>query len=144
MPVGKHSSSEVTFTITDAQGGTNRILTAFLLTCGALKISATYQKSTAYGDTWEKQLPTGLQIAAPITVTGIWDDSATPSPHTVLISPDILPNSAARALIITVSTGTVRTYTTTCFVQDYAVIPKVSNLTEFSATLLLTGSAVWS
>lgn len=144
MPLGKHSSSEVTFTLTDAQGGTNRVLTGFLLSMGAAKISSILQKSTAYGDTFEKMLPTGIQKVDPITITGLWDDSATPSPHTVLLSPDILPNSAARALIITFSTGTVRTFTATCFLESYAVIGKTGGLTEFAATLVLVGSAAWT
>lgn len=144
MPLGKHSSSEVTFTLTDAQGGTNRILTGFLLTMGPVKISSILQKSTAYGDAWEKLLPTGIQKLDPITITGFWDDSATPSPHTVLLSPDILPNSAARALIITFSTGTVRTFTTTCWLESYAVIGKTGNLTEFAAVLILTSTGTWS
>ncbi len=144
MALGKHSSSEVTFTLTDAQGGTNRILTGFLLTMGPAKISSILQKSTAYGDTWEKLLPSGLQKVDPITITGFWDDSATPSPHTVLISPDILPNSAARSLVITFSTGTIRTFTTTCWLESYAVIGKTALLTEFAAVLVCTGSGVWT
>ena len=144
MAVGKHSSSEVTFSLEDSQEGTPRLLTGFLLTMGAAKISAILQKSTAYGVAWEAMLPTGLQKADPITITGFWDDSATPSPHTVLISPDILPNSGTRALVITFSTGTVRTFTCECLLESYSVIGKTGNLTEFAAVLVLVGAAVWS
>jgi hypothetical protein len=142
--VGKASSTTVTFTITDAQGGTNRILSGFLLTIGAMKNTATFQKSAGFGLAWEASLPTGVQVAAPIAIGGLWDDAATPSPHTVLLLPDINPALPPRNLIITLTGASIRTYTTTCFLESYSVIPKNLNLAEFGATLLLTGSAVWS
>jgi hypothetical protein len=145
MSVGKHSSSEVTVSLEDAQEGTPRLVTAFILTISAVKITSIMQKSTAFGDTWDKMLPTGLMKADPITLTGFWDDSAGgTAPHTVFLTPDTNPNSGTRALVVTFSTGTVRTFTIETLLESYAVIGKNSLLTEFAAVLVPTGTGTWS
>src|SRR5258708_1801939 len=112
MAVGKHSSSEVTVSLEDAPEGTPRIITAFILTIGPCKITSIMQKSTAFVDAWDKMLPTGMSKIDPITLTGFWDDSAGgTAPHSVFLTPDVSPNAGTRALVVTFSTGTVRTFT---------------------------------
>jgi len=144
MAVGKHSSSEVTFSLEDSQEGTPRLLTGFLLRMGPAKITSILQKATAFGAAWDTMLPTGVSKVDPITIGGLWDDSATPSPHTVLLTPDTNPNSGTRAIVITFSAGTVRTFTGECLLESYSVIGKNGALTEFDAVLVFSGSAAWS
>src|SRR5216684_8916779 len=100
MPVGKHSSSEITISLEDAPEGTPRVITAFVLTMGPAKITANMQKSTAFGALWDTFLPTGISMVDKFTLAGLWDDSAGgPAPHSVFLTPDVSPTAGTRALV---------------------------------------------
>lgn len=141
MPAGKHGSAELTFSYDDGPGGTPRTMTAYLMTIGAIKLTSNMQGSTAYGDTLEKQLPTGMSKIDPITVHGLFDDTATTGPHTVFGTPDTSPQAATRTLAIVVGNG--KTWTSEGYCQSYSVIAKNGNLTEYEA-VLIQNSGAWS
>jgi len=141
MAAGKHGSSEITITLDDS-GGTPRVLTNYILTMGALKITAETQVSTAYGDSWQEVLPTGMNKVDNITLTGFFDDTATSGPHAVMNTPDSSPQATSRTLSVVI--GNSKTWTVECFVTEYSVIGKVGNLTEFSTVLIATGQATWT
>ncbi len=143
MGAGKHSSSEITISLEDSPEGTPRLITAFILTMGAAKITANMQKTTAYGALWDTFLPTGLSMVDKFTLTGLWDDSAGGlAPHTVFLTPDVSPTAGTRALVIVF--GNARTFTVETLLESYAVTGAVNKLTEFAAVLQPSGAAVWS
>lgn len=136
--MAKFSSSGFTITLDDS-GGVARIVTQFVLTMGALKISNNTQKSTAFGDTWEKLLVTGIRQGAPIALTGILDDTANTGTFATMIptAADAVPGFV-RNLVIAMGGG--HTYTATVILTEGAVVPKTGNLADYSASLQPTGS----
>lgn len=142
MAAGKHGSSEITVSYDDSPGGTLRAITNFVLTLGAVKITANMQASMALGDAWEESLPTGTQKVDDIPIHGFWDDTAVTGPHVVFLSPDANPQAATRTL--TIVFGNSKTFTVESYLMSYAVLGRTNNLTEFDAVIRPTGAAVWS
>jgi hypothetical protein len=140
MGAGKHGSSEITVTYDDA-GGVARIITSFVLTMGGIKITSNMQASTAYGDSIEKKLPTGMSKIDPITMHGFHDDTATLGPHVVFLTPDTSPQATTRTLAIVVGNG--KTWTSEGYLESYEVLGKTGALTEFTA-VLIQNSGAWS
>lgn len=141
MAAGKHSSSEITISYDDGPGGTLRAITPYITSMSGIKITSNMQKSTAFGDTIEKMLPTGLQIFAQITLTGFFDDTATTGPHVVFLTPDTNPQGATRTLTIVI--GNSKTWTGEGFLVSYEVLGKNGALTEFAA-VLQQNTGAWS
>lgn len=136
--MAKYGSPSVTVTLDDS-AGTPRIVTAFVLTMGALKITNNTQVGTAYGDSWEKSLVTGLRKGTPIALGGILDDTANTGTFATMIptDADAVPGFT-RTLAVAIGGGHV--YTAEVILQDGSVVPKTGNLTDFAATLLPTGT----
>lgn len=141
MAAGKHGSSEITISYDDGPGGTPRTITGFVLTMGGVKLTSNMQGATAFGDTIEKMLPTGVSKIDQITLHGYWDDTATTGPHVVFIAPDTSPQASTRTLAIVF--GNSKTWTSEGFLVSYAVLGKAGNLTEFEA-VLQQNSGAWS
>jgi hypothetical protein len=141
MAAGKHGSSEITISYDDGPGGTLRLITPYVMTMSGIKITSNMQKSTVFGDTVEKMLPTGMSIFAPITVGGLFDDTATVGPHVVFIAPDTSPQSATRTLTIVI--GNSKQWSGEGFLQSYEVLPKNGNLTEYVA-VLIQNTGAWT
>ena len=120
MAAGKHGSSEIVVSYDDAPGGTLRVITSFVLTFGGVKITSKMQASTAYGDTVEKKLPTGMTALADIPIEGFWDDTATTGPHVVFIAPDDGPQDLMRSLVIVF--GNSKTWSSEGYLMDYEVL----------------------
>lgn len=142
MAAGKHGSSEVTFTLDDAPGGTGRAIQGHITEAFGVKIESAQEASQAFGDAWEESTPSGSRKGAPIPVGGFFDDTATTGPHAVLSSPDYDPQAAARNLVIVF--GNAKTVTTTVRLTDYEVTATVGKLHKFKATLQPTGAITWS
>jgi hypothetical protein len=141
MAAGKHGSSEITVSYDSSPGGALQLITSYVLTMGGIKLTSNMQVSTAFGDTIEKKLPTGVSKIDPITIHGFWDDTATTGPHVVFLTPDISPQSASRTL--TIVFGNSKQWSSEGFLESYEVLGKAGNLTEFNATLI-QNSGAWS
>ena len=126
---GKHGSTSVTVTLEDSPGGTARTITSGM------------QESTAYGDTFKKQLPTGVKEIAQITMSGFWDTTATTGSHVVFGTPDDGPQDDTRELVIVF--GDSKTFTADCYLVSYEVMASPGSLTKFTAVLQVN-SGVWS
>lgn len=141
MAAGKHGSSEITVSYDDGPGGTPRTITSYVLTLGAIKLTSNMQASTAFGDSIEKMLPTGMSKIDQITIHGFWDDTATSGPHVVFLTPDTSPQASTRTLAIVF--GNSKTWTSEGYLVSYAVLGKTGNLTEFDA-VLQQNSGAWT
>ena len=142
MAAGKHGSSEITISYDDGPGGTLRAVTNFILTMGAIKITANTQPSHAYGDSWEEVLPTGMSKVDALTLTGYWDDTLTTGPHVVFGVPDSSPQAATRTLRIVF--GNAKQFDVETYLVSYAVIGNNGQLTGFEAGIQPTGAGVWT
>jgi len=141
MAAGKHGSSEITISYDDGPGGTLRLITSFILTISGIKLTSNMQASTAFGDTLEKKLPTGMSVIAPWTMHGFMDDTATLGPHVVFIAPDTSPQASSRSLVIVF--GNSKTWSSEGYLESYEVLGKTGNLTEFNATGI-QNSGAWT
>lgn len=141
MAAGKQSSSSITVSYDDGPGGTLRVITPYVTTMSGIKITSNMQKSTVFGDTIEKMLPTGLSVFAQITIGGFFDDTATVGPHIVFVAPDTSPQSATRTLTIVI--GNSKQWSGEGFLVSYEVLGKNGNLTEYVA-VLQQNTGAWS
>jgi hypothetical protein len=146
MAAGKHGSTEITITVDDAQGGTGRAVTPYVTTISGIKITAISQVITAFGDTFEKNSPTGVKKIDPITLGGFFDDTATVGPHVVFLTPDvtIYDGTTATSRTVVIVFGNSKTFTVEALLTSYDVMGKNGNLTEYQAVLTPTGSGAWS
>jgi hypothetical protein len=140
MAAGKHGSSEIVITYDDPSGAPQTI-TCAVLTMGAIKITSQMQAGTAYCDTIEKQLPTGLEKIDQVTLTGFWDTTPVTGSHDIFKAPDTNPQAPTRTL--GVMFGDAKQWTSEGYQVSYSVIGKVGNLTEFEA-VLQQNSGAWS
>jgi len=138
---GKYGSASITCSYDDGPGGTPRTITSFVLTMGGVKITSNMQAATAYGDTVEKMLPTGVLKLDQIELSGLWDTTATTGPHVVFIAPDDGPQDATRTLVIVF--GDSKTWTSEGYLISYEVLGKVGSLSEFKA-VLQQNSGAWT
>ncbi len=138
----KYGSPNLTVTLDDSSG-VARIVTGFVLTIGALEITNQIQKSTAFGDTWEKLLVTGIRSGTPITLTGILDDTANTGTFATMIptAADAVPGFTRN---LSIGLGGGHTYVATVILTKGAVVPKPNNLHDYSASLQPTGSIALS
>jgi len=141
MAAGKHGSSEITISYDDGPGGSPQAIVSYILTMGAIKLTSNMQTSTAFADTIEKMLPTGMSKIDQVTLHGFWSDAATTGPHTVFLAPDTSPQASTRTLAIVF--GNSKTWTSEGYLVSYAVLGKVGSLTEFDA-VLQQNSGAWS
>lgn len=138
---GKYGSNSVTVAYDDAQGGSARTITTQLLSIGGIAIVAKNQVVTAYGDTIEKVLPTGVKELPDIDIEGMWDTTATTGSHAVFGSVDTDPNGGTRTLTMVV--GDSKTWTSEGYLKEYRVMAQVGNITKFQAKLSQVSGA-WS
>jgi hypothetical protein len=136
--MAKYGSASLTCTLDDS-AGTPRIVTGFVLTMGALEITNQTQKSTAFGDTWEKALVTGIQSGTPIALGGILDDTALTGTFATMIptAADAVPGFTRT---LTIALGGGHTYVAEVILTKGAVVPKPNNLHDYSASLQPTGT----
>lgn len=147
MAAGKHGSAEWTISCDDAQGGTLRAITPYVTSIGGVKITALTQVTTAFGDTWVRNSPTGLKKVEPLQIGGFFDDTATVGPHVVFLTPDTTlydgTTATSRTLTLVVA-NTPKTFTVEVILTAYNVLGKNGNLTEYQADLLPVTSGAWS
>ncbi len=146
MAAGKHGSAEWTISCDDAQGGTLRAITPYVQTISGIKITAASQVITAFGDTWEKNSPTGTKKVEPVTIGGFFDDTATVGPHVVFLTPDttIYDGTTSTSRTFTIVVGNSKTFTVEVLLSSYEVLGKNGNLTEYVAVITPTGTGTWS
>ncbi len=146
MAAGKHGSAEWTISVDDAQGGSLRAITPYVTAIGGIKITAATQVTTAFGDTWTKNSPTGVKKVEAVQISGFFDDTATVGPHVVFLTPDttIYDGTTTTSRTFTIVVGNSKTFTVETLLTDYSVMGKNGNLTEYQATLLPTGTGTWS
>jgi hypothetical protein len=139
---GKYGSSAVTVTYDDLPGGTGRAVTNHILEMGGIKITSDMEKSDAFGDIWDEHTPVGHTRLEPLTMSGIWDTSATTGPHVVFGAPDDDPADSTRTLVVVFGDG--KTMTVETRLTAYEVTGRNGGLTRFTASILPTGAAVWT
>jgi len=140
--MAKYGSPAVIITVDDG-GGSPVILTQFVLEIGAVKITANSEPSTAFGDAWEENIPTGIRKVEEVTLTGFLDDV---TQHPALLNPDgdVADTSRTFKVDFGGAAGTNVILTFEAFLTGYEVAAAVNGVTRYTATFMPTGSAAWS
>lgn len=140
--MAKYGSASVTVTLDDS-AGTPRIVTGFVLTMGALKITNKTQPSTPFGVGWEEALATGMRKGEKVSLGGLLDDTALTGTFATMIptAADAVPGFT-RTLVVVI--GGAKTFTAECILESGSAIPKVGALTEYAAELTPTGACAWT
>ena len=141
MP-GKYGPSSVTVTLEDSPGGTARALTNFVLEGVSAKTSSALMETTALGDSYTEQTPTGLLTAEPLTLTCIWSTTGTTGTHAVLGTVDDGPQDDGRELVVVF--GDSKTWTVDVRLASSEVRATMGSIQTIVAELIPTGAGVWS
>ena len=139
---GKYGPASVTVTLEDGPGGTARALTNFILEGVSAKMSSEMMETTALGDSFTEQTPTGLKTVEPITLTCIWDTTGTTGTHAVLGTVDDGPQDDGRQLVAVF--GDSKTFTVDVRLATSEVVASMGSIQTIVAELIPTGAGVWS
>ena len=139
---GKYGPASVTVTLEDGPGGTARALTNFILEGVSAKMSSQMTETTALGDSFTEQTPTGLKTVEPITLTCIWDTTGTTGTHAVLGTVDDGPQDDGRQLVAVF--GDSKTFTVDVRLATSEVVASMGSIQTIVAELIPTGAGVWS
>ena len=139
---GKYGPSSVTVSLEDSPGGTSRALTNFILEGVSVKMTSILQDTTALGDSFEEQTPTGTKRMEPLTLTCIWDTTGTTGTHAVLGTVDDGPQDDGRELIVVF--GDSKTMTMDVRLTSSEVVAANGAILTIVAELTPTGAGVWS
>lgn len=141
MP-GKYGPADCSVTLEDAPAGSAQALTNFILEGISIKKTAIQEQTNALGDAAEEHTPVGVTRTEPITLTCIWDTTATTGTHAVLGTVDDGPQDDGRELIVIF--GDSKTYTVDVRLETSEVVAANGVIQKIIAGLLPTGVGVWS
>ena len=139
---GKYGPASCTVTLEDSPGGTARALTNFILEGVGVKQTSTLQDTTALGDSFQEQTPTGEKKTENITLTCIWDTTGTTGTHAILGTIDDGPQDDGRQLVVVF--GDSKTYTTDVRLMSSEVVAANGAIQTIVAELVPTGTGAWS
>ena len=139
---GKYGPASVTVNLEDSPGGTSRALTNFILEGVSVKMTSILQDTTALGDSFEEQTPTGTKRMEPLTLTCIWDTTGSTGTHAVLGTVDDGPQDDGREMIVVF--GDSKTMTMDVRLTSSEVVAANGAIQTIVAELTPTGAGVWS
>lgn len=125
--MAKYSSKDLDLTV----AGTS--MKAHILDDVTLGVEVGIEESTAFGDSFESSVSTGIKRAEPITVGGMYDDTAS-------TGPDVKFNTLGTTIAIVITWGGTKTSTFSAIVQKYERIASRNGMTRYIATLKPTGT----
>ena len=138
--MAKAPSSGVVIPLDDS-GGVARVVSAFVMAMGALKITQDTVVSTAYGDSWVGTLVTGIRKGEKIALSGLVDTTALVGTQATMIptDADAVPGFT-RTLTVLIGG---KTFTAEVILESGAIEPKIG-LATYSASLQPSGLCAWS
>ncbi len=139
---GKYGPADCTVHIEDGPGADSREITNFILEGISVKETSIMHQTNALGDAAEEHTPTGVKKTEPITLTVIWDTTATTGTHAVLGTIDTSPQDDGRELIVVF--GDSKTFTVDVRLETSEVVAQNGQIQTLVAGLLPTGAGVWT
>jgi len=133
MAAGKHNSSESTIEIDKADGGVLTTgFTQYVTKIGPFSAKRPSKDVTAFNATSETFLRGIILRHEPVTIEGLYDDTATDGPDAVL---DInkITHAVTRSCVITLASG--KTITGEVWIEEYNVTQEFDEYHLYSATL---------
>lgn len=145
--MAKHGQNEVSISISDAPGGTLRVITPYVSTIGGIGLESITQQTNPFGASSEEHTPVGLDKTPDIAIGGFFDDTALVGPKVIFFTAatwvlDKASGSVGRQLVILAATG--MTFTVTVHLIKSEISLKRDGMTEYSATVRQKTAGVWS
>lgn len=122
----------------DNSGGTPQTMTNYIRTIQIGDLEASFERSEAFGDQYAENLFAGLRMLGPIVLGGYYDDTATTGPNAIFN--DVGNTTAGTTRTLTITYGASKSTAVECWIQKYSRSAGPGKLTEFSVTLLPTGT----
>ncbi len=132
--MGKHGSPDFKFEVAQS-GGAMADMSQYIDEINEINVEALLQEGHAFGDSWVKQLFTGVKQGQAVTVSGFYDD-------TVTVGPDAIFNALGdeRKCRATYDGETGNKYTEfMAVITNYVRTPTRGEKTRYSCTLTPTG-----
>ena len=130
--MAKYGSPDLTIEV-DNSGGTLVDISQYVDTINEFNVEAMLQEGTAFGESWVKQLYTGMRQAQPVTLEGFFDDTAT-------TGPDVILNDIGSERSLKITWGSTNTDTVETIITNYAKLPTQGELTRYRCVLTPTGA----
>ena len=111
-------------------------ISQYVLTINGFDIEAMTQQSDAFGDSWVERLYTGIKQVGDIQIGGFYDDVAASGPHAIMGQTSDLGADRPFELNFGASDVANGRYV----LAKYVRLPKRGALTEYQATLRVTGA----
>lgn len=132
--MSKYGSKDITIKVSNASQALQD-LSAYVDTINEFTVEALLQEGHTFGDSWVKQLFTGVKRGNPLTIEGFYDDTASTGPHAIL-------NAIGDTRKIEVTWGGTKKSTVDVIITNYSRRPVKGDLTRFSCTLTPTGAVI--
>jgi hypothetical protein len=117
----------------DDSGGVLRDMSQYVMSINGMDKEAILEEITAAGDDFE-QYASGMTRVNVITITGLYDDTASTGPDVVF---NAVGNATTRTLKFT--WGGTKTTSVECIIKKYSRKPSRGELTKFEVELQPTG-----
>lgn len=122
----------VRFDATD--GGALQSMTQHVTEIDVLDIEAMFDQNTrSYGDVWSDQAYIGVRRWNPITLRGVYDDTATTGPNATF-------NSVGSQRTLELTWGGSKTTTVETLILNYRRIPQIDGMTRYEVVLQPIGA----
>lgn len=122
-----YGQSNLSFTV----GGTE--MKNYIISINAVEIQALTEQTDAFGDSWVENTYTGIKRLQPLTIGGVFDDTAT-------TGPDAKFNTVGTTLACVITWGGTKTSTFSAIVTSYKRMASRGALTKYEVNLLPTGT----
>ncbi len=122
----------------DTAGGSPTTMTPYVQEINGIDVEAILEQSDSFGDSWLESLATGMRKMSPVTLGGLYDDTATTGPDAMFNAPASSPATATRTLTITL--GGSKTVSVECLIQKYSRPLSRGKLHRYQVVLQPTGT----
>ena len=121
-----------------ADGSTVETITQYVQEINGIDVEAILEQSDSFGDSWFESLATGMRKMSPVTLGGLYDDTATTGPDALFNAPASGPSTTVRTLTITF--GGSKTVSVNCLIQKYTRMLSRGKLHRYQVVLQPTGA----
>lgn len=122
------------FKIDATDGGSLQSMVAHIREISIGGKSYNVEENTVAGSTWEAHLLTGIRKLAPITITGVYDDTAGTGPNATFNGTHAVTRSCE------ITWGGSKTTSFEAWMTDFTRIPKAKGKLDYSVTIQPTGT----
>lgn len=123
----------------DNAGGTLVDITQYILELSSIDVEFVFEESHSFGDQYVEALAVGLRRMQDVTLSGFYDDAASPAPD-ALFQGNIPTGPASATKTLKITFGGTKTVSVETHLAKYRRMPKRGEVTKFEVTLKPTGT----